>query len=143
MIPKHYTMIIPVLFLSSALTLAVPAYSSAAASNLVLSVDADVSILNETAKISPYLYGLFLEDINFTIDGGMYAQMVKNGSFEYGLLAKNSHEHGSSCVSLAAAQSKELLIKISTAGKILLGTVKNLSSMAKKLPEMCLFARSL
>lgn len=34
-------------------------------------------------EISDILYGLFLEDINHAVDGGMYAEMVKNRSFEY------------------------------------------------------------
>lgn len=34
-------------------------------------------------KISPMLYGLFFEDINFAADGGLYAEMVRNRSFEF------------------------------------------------------------
>lgn len=58
-----------------------------------LTVDADTSHLDESARISPLLYGIFLEDINFAVDGGMYAEMVKNGSFEFGALAKNGAKH--------------------------------------------------
>ena len=35
------------------------------------------------AKISPTLYGIFFEDINFGADGGLYAELVKNRSFEF------------------------------------------------------------
>jgi len=35
------------------------------------------------AKISPTMYGIFFEDINFGADGGLYAEMVKNRSFEF------------------------------------------------------------
>ncbi|MBI9016366.1 MAG: family 43 glycosylhydrolase [Phycisphaerae bacterium] len=35
------------------------------------------------AKLSPNLYGLFFEDINFAADGGLYAELVQNRSFEY------------------------------------------------------------
>lgn len=35
------------------------------------------------APISPHLYGLFFEDINFAADGGLYAELVQNRSFEY------------------------------------------------------------
>lgn len=35
------------------------------------------------AKISPTLWGIFFEDINFGADGGLYAEMVKNRSFEF------------------------------------------------------------
>jgi alpha-N-arabinofuranosidase len=34
-------------------------------------------------KISPDLFGLFFEDINYSADGGLYAEMVQNRSFEY------------------------------------------------------------
>ena len=44
--------------------------------------------------ISDLLYGLFLEDINFAIDGGLYAEMIKNRSFEYGDMARNGNMHG-------------------------------------------------
>lgn len=33
--------------------------------------------------ISPVLYGVFFEDINYAADGGLYAEMVQNRSFEY------------------------------------------------------------
>src|SRR5579859_1610745 len=35
------------------------------------------------AVISPTLWGLFFEDINRAADGGIYAEMVKNRSFDY------------------------------------------------------------
>jgi alpha-L-arabinofuranosidase len=34
-------------------------------------------------KISPELFGLFFEDINYSADGGLYAELVQNRSFEY------------------------------------------------------------
>lgn len=34
-------------------------------------------------KISPGLFGLFFEDINYSADGGLYAELVQNRSFEY------------------------------------------------------------
>ncbi|HSC52958.1 MAG TPA: alpha-L-arabinofuranosidase C-terminal domain-containing protein [Phnomibacter sp.] len=34
-------------------------------------------------KISTDLFGLFFEDINYSADGGLYAEMVQNRSFEY------------------------------------------------------------
>lgn len=33
--------------------------------------------------ISPDLFGIFIEDINYTADGGLYAELVQNRSFEY------------------------------------------------------------
>src|SRR5215210_6436416 len=35
------------------------------------------------AAISPTLFGLFFEDINFGADGGLYPERVKNRSFEF------------------------------------------------------------
>lgn len=35
------------------------------------------------AVISPTMYGIFFEDINYGADGGLYAEMVKNRSFEF------------------------------------------------------------
>lgn len=35
------------------------------------------------AKVSPSLWGIFFEDINFGADGGLYAELVKNRSFEF------------------------------------------------------------
>ena len=34
-------------------------------------------------QISPDLFGLFFEDINYAADGGLYAELVQNRSFEY------------------------------------------------------------
>lgn len=35
------------------------------------------------APIQPTMYGIFFEDINFGADGGLYAEMVENRSFEF------------------------------------------------------------
>jgi len=35
------------------------------------------------APVSPTMWGIFFEDINFAADGGLYAEMVKNRSFEF------------------------------------------------------------
>lgn len=35
------------------------------------------------AEIQPTMYGLFFEDINFGADGGLYAELIKNRSFEF------------------------------------------------------------
>jgi len=36
-----------------------------------------------THSVSPMMYGLFFEDINFGADGGLYEEKVKNRSFEF------------------------------------------------------------
>lgn len=35
------------------------------------------------AEIQPIMWGIFFEDINFSADGGIYAELVKNRSFEF------------------------------------------------------------
>ena len=35
------------------------------------------------ASIAPTMWGVFFEDINFGADGGLYAELVKNRSFEF------------------------------------------------------------
>ena len=42
-----------------------------------------VDVAKPTAKIQPTMYGIFFEDINFGADGGLYAELVKNRSFEF------------------------------------------------------------
>ena len=43
---------------------------------------------DEIHDISDLLFGAFFEDINFAADGGLYAEMVVNRSFEYTYLAE-------------------------------------------------------
>jgi len=49
------------------------------AQKTTLEVDINTSI----TKIQPTMFGLFFEDINFAADGGLYAEMIKNRSFEF------------------------------------------------------------
>ncbi|MBN2130660.1 MAG: hypothetical protein JW741_14250 [Sedimentisphaerales bacterium] len=42
-----------------------------------------VDISKPGARISPTMWGIFFEDINFAADGGIYAELVKNRSFEF------------------------------------------------------------
>lgn len=44
--------------------------------------------------ISENLFGIFLEDINYAVDAGLYAGLIQNRSFEYGELASGGAEHG-------------------------------------------------
>lgn len=43
----------------------------------------DINVSKMGAEIQPTMYGIFLEDINYGADGGLYAEMVKNRSFEF------------------------------------------------------------
>ena len=42
-----------------------------------------VKIDQPGAAIQPAMWGIFFEDINFGADGGIYAELVKNRSFEF------------------------------------------------------------
>lgn len=42
-----------------------------------------VDVSRPVCKINPAMYGIFFEDINFGADGGLYAELVKNRSFEF------------------------------------------------------------
>lgn len=42
-----------------------------------------VNVSKPGAQIQPAMYGIFIEDINFAADGGLYAELVKNRSFEF------------------------------------------------------------
>lgn len=51
------------------------------------------------AEISPVMYGLFYEDINNAADGGIYAELVQNRSFEAFAYDSFSHVCGENAVS--------------------------------------------
>ncbi|MFD1768619.1 alpha-L-arabinofuranosidase C-terminal domain-containing protein [Sphingobacterium suaedae] len=46
-------------------------------------VDFTIELDKPTGKISPHMWGVFFEDINMGADGGIYAELVKNRSFEF------------------------------------------------------------
>jgi alpha-L-arabinofuranosidase len=54
-------------------------HSTASGQDVKIAVDA----ARPTHPISPRLFGIFFEDINFAGDGGLNAELVKNGSFEF------------------------------------------------------------
>lgn len=66
-----YSKLIGATALMSALTI------NAAENHLVLQTN------KVGAEIQPTMYGLFFEDINYAADGGLYAEMIKNRSFEF------------------------------------------------------------
>ena len=49
------------------------------AQNATLKIQTEVSV----APVSPMLYGLMTEEINFSYDGGLYAEMVRNRSLQH------------------------------------------------------------
>lgn len=56
-----------------------PCARDASAQPVSISVHAD----QPGARIEPTLWGIFFEDINLGADGGLYAELVKNRSFEF------------------------------------------------------------
>ena len=66
----------------------VSAYDSSN-SHYTLNVDA----ADEVHEISDLLYGIFIEDINFAADGGLYAELIQNRSFEFTRLAQGNEKH--------------------------------------------------
>lgn len=65
--------------LALAVVLAVSPASFAQSAATTLTID-----LSQPGKpISPDLFGIFFEDLNYAADGGLYAELVQNRSFEY------------------------------------------------------------
>ena len=54
----------------------------------------DIDASEEYRQISDLLFGIFFEDINFAADGGLYAEMVVNRSFEYTEVAADDCFYG-------------------------------------------------
>ena len=60
------------------------AYPQPAPAVLTIQVDKSVS------KVSPTLYGLMTEEINYSYDGGLYAEMVRNRTFRSRLVGHSA-----------------------------------------------------
>ncbi len=68
------------LYKASLLSLCISAGSSVTAQPLkVLSIDSKAA----GVAVQPTMWGVFFEDINLGADGGLYAEMIKNRSFEF------------------------------------------------------------
>ena len=57
---------------------------AAFAATLQAQVTIDIDAQQRGPKVSPMLYGIFYEDINHAADGGIYAELIRNRSFEDG-----------------------------------------------------------
>ena len=53
-----------------------PEQTSTATANVTIHAD-------QPKAISPDLFGIFFEDLNYAADGGLYAELIQNRSFEY------------------------------------------------------------
>src|ERR1051325_10986945 len=65
------------LLLAGALLSAVTGLSAAEPISLTIQAD------QPGPRINPAMWGIFFEDINLGADGGLYAELVKNRSFEF------------------------------------------------------------
>ncbi|ACU35805.1 alpha-L-arabinofuranosidase C-terminal domain-containing protein [Actinosynnema mirum] len=65
--------------LATSLLVAVPATGAAAEADYTMTIDPS----GKGATIDDTMYGVFYEDINRAADGGLYAELVQNRSFEY------------------------------------------------------------
>ena len=68
------------IFIAAALVMA--ACDSVDEHQVVINVDAT----QKGPEVSPMLYGIFYEDINHAADGGLYAELIRNRSFEDDML---------------------------------------------------------
>ena len=71
-------LLLPALALTLLVAAAVSAEPAAGPLSARLTVHAD----RPGPKISPMLYGIFFEEINHAGDGGLYAELIRNRSFE-------------------------------------------------------------
>lgn len=55
----------------------------ASAGEQVPSIRLQVDFAGKGKAISPDLFGIFFEDLNYAADGGLYAELLQNRSFEY------------------------------------------------------------
>ena len=55
-------------------------FNTASAQHLIT-----VNVNKPIAAVQPTMWGIFFEDINFGADGGIYAELVKNRSFEFSM----------------------------------------------------------
>jgi alpha-L-arabinofuranosidase len=61
-----------------ATAISLPAETPSSTAGVTVTVQAD-----QPKAISPDLFGIFFEDINYAADGGLYAELIQNRSFEY------------------------------------------------------------
>ena len=75
------THIFHTILMALGLTLSMHAQSQPAPADSA--VDLRVNLARPVAEADDRMYGIFFEDINFGADGGLYAELVKNRSFEF------------------------------------------------------------
>jgi alpha-L-arabinofuranosidase len=66
------------------------------------------------APIQPTMWGIFFEDINFAADGGLYAELVKNRSFEFDVPLMGWTEVNSNRFAVGSNAGKAMIINRGT-----------------------------
>ena len=128
--------------LSTAFALAVALVAEA---QVVMNIDAQ----HRGPVTSPYQYGLFFEEINHAGDGGLYAELVKNRSFENGLEGWESATVAGSSFSLLksdllnSAQKQALSITTTRAAEGRLYGVRNTGYWGMKFEKDSTYTLSL
>ncbi len=56
-----------------------------------------VKVNQPVAAVQPTMWGIFFEDINLGADGGIYAELVKNRSFEFASPLMGWTQQGKKC----------------------------------------------
>ena len=77
-------------------------------------ISLEVNTKNIKAKIPETLFGIFYEDINFAADGGLYAELVKNRSFEFYLPKTGWDEPGVNAYGFNPESGSSSLLKYGT-----------------------------
>ncbi|MGD0858581.1 MAG: alpha-L-arabinofuranosidase C-terminal domain-containing protein [Terracidiphilus sp.] len=95
-----------------------------------------IQVDRPTAKVSPMLYGLMTEEINFSYDGGLYAELVRDRAIGHGWGALQHWtlvEHGNSAAKIAvdettgpsAALPRSLKVSVTSATEAALAGIQN------------------
>lgn len=82
--------------LKQILALSLMAATQAINAQVVINIDAD----QRGPMVSPTHYGIFYEDINHAADGGLYAELIRNRSFEDDSIPSNWFSIGNARISL-------------------------------------------
>lgn len=69
-------------------------FFSACDTNFVPQDEIVINLQEKGAEVAPSMYGIFFEEINHAGDGGLYAELVKNRSFEELEMPEGYHAEG-------------------------------------------------
>jgi len=94
------------------LTATIPALTGVSIAQSAAPVTLNIQLDKPAHAVSPTLYGLMTEEINYSYDGGLYAEMVRNRTFQdhgFGGVAHWNIEHmGNSVASMSVDQVEGL-----------------------------------